>query len=45
MALQIPAKLTESELWTTSRDIVHFVGICGAGNPPRRVTKSTFCRY
>ena len=36
MALQIPAKLTESELWRTSRDIVHFVGICGAG-------KSTMC--
>lgn len=26
-----PAKLTEPELWTTARDIVHFVGICGAG--------------
>lgn len=36
MALHIPAKLTESELWRTSRDIVHFVGICGAG-------KSTLC--
>lgn len=36
MALQIPAKLTEPELWTTSRDIVHFVRIFGAG-------KSTMC--
>lgn len=26
-----PAKLTESELWQGARDIVHLVGICGAG--------------
>jgi putative protein kinase ArgK-like GTPase of G3E family len=27
----IPAKLTEHEFWSGARDIVHFVGICGAG--------------
>ncbi|CAE6873103.1 hypothetical protein R69746_08574 [Paraburkholderia aspalathi] len=31
MALVIPAKMTEPELWRSARDIVHFVGICGAG--------------
>lgn len=27
----LPRKLSESCLWESSRDIVHFVGICGAG--------------
>lgn len=29
--MDIPVKLTEAELWPKARDIVHFVGICGAG--------------
>ncbi|MBB5546617.1 hypothetical protein [Paraburkholderia fungorum] len=31
MLADTPMKLTEAELWTNARDIVHFVGICGAG--------------
>jgi hypothetical protein len=26
-----PIKLTETEMWRSARDIIHFVGICGAG--------------
>jgi len=29
--MDMPTKLTEAELWTKARDILHFVGICGAG--------------
>ncbi|MEZ0605714.1 hypothetical protein ACAX43_26630 [Paraburkholderia sp. IW21] len=29
--MDIPRKLTEEDLWPSARDIVHFVGICGAG--------------
>lgn len=29
--MDTPRKLTEAELWTSARDIVHLVGICGAG--------------
>jgi signal recognition particle GTPase len=29
--MDFPTKQTEAELWPTARDIVHFVGMCGAG--------------
>lgn len=29
--MTMPTKLTEADLWPNARDIVHFIGICGAG--------------
>ena len=30
-AATIPNPVDESTLWTGARDIIHFVGVCGAG--------------